>query len=190
MRFASAVNSADFSPDGTIVLTGCHDGDVQLWDANTGRPISQPLRHGVRVSQVAFSPDGKVWLSVRQNKTVGWWSVETQTALVQPKNIDADIVAAAFSSDSRFVMVSTAATVRSFETGTGKPFGEPIEPEGKISAVALSPLADGLIVATGSAGGTAQFWDIKTGQPRGANASGRGDYRTRIQPRWQSPAYR
>ena len=45
MRHASAVNSADFSPDGNLIVTGCQGNAVQLWDAHTGRPISQPLRH-------------------------------------------------------------------------------------------------------------------------------------------------
>ena len=45
MRHASAVNSAAFSPDGNLIVTGCQGNAVQLWDAHTGRPISQPLRH-------------------------------------------------------------------------------------------------------------------------------------------------
>ena len=39
------VEAAAFSPDGKTVLTGGDDGTARLWDAATGQPIGQPIRH-------------------------------------------------------------------------------------------------------------------------------------------------
>ena len=47
-----------FSPDGTKIATASYDKTARLWDAATGKPLGEPLRHDARVNAVAFSPDG------------------------------------------------------------------------------------------------------------------------------------
>jgi hypothetical protein len=57
--FASGkVTSAAFSPDGTLMVTASADGAARLWDARTGEPVGQSLRHNGSVTSAAFSPDG------------------------------------------------------------------------------------------------------------------------------------
>ena len=43
---AGTVRSVAFSPDGKTVITGSEDKTARLWDAATGQPIGQTLRHG------------------------------------------------------------------------------------------------------------------------------------------------
>jgi WD40 repeat protein len=46
MRHEKAVNSAVFSPDGKLVLTTADkDYTARLWEAATGKPIGEPVRH-------------------------------------------------------------------------------------------------------------------------------------------------
>jgi WD40 repeat protein len=61
------VRSLQFSPDGTRLVTCTQDGTARLWDAHTGQPLMEPLRHfdpgasnTLRVLDllVRFSPDG------------------------------------------------------------------------------------------------------------------------------------
>ena len=66
-----------FSPDGKTILTGCWDRTARLWDAATGRPIGQPMRHPDVVWAVAFSPDGKTILTGGQDKTARLWDAAT-----------------------------------------------------------------------------------------------------------------
>jgi WD40 repeat protein len=71
MKPADLLISAAFNPDGTRVLT-VTSSEAQLWDAHTGQPVGEPMRHtfeqtigSVRTSEIrmqalsaAFSPDG------------------------------------------------------------------------------------------------------------------------------------
>jgi WD40 repeat protein len=58
----SGIKAARFSPDGRWIATSAADHTARLWDANTGLPVSEPLRHGGPVVDVQFSPDGR-WLA-------------------------------------------------------------------------------------------------------------------------------
>jgi WD40 repeat protein len=54
------LTDAEFSPDGTRIITASQDETARLWDAASGRPIGEPLKgHTDIASSAAFSPDGK-----------------------------------------------------------------------------------------------------------------------------------
>ena len=54
------MSSVAFSPDGKRIVTGSADNTVRLWEADSGKPIGEPMKgHTDRVQSVAFSPDGK-----------------------------------------------------------------------------------------------------------------------------------
>ncbi len=69
-----------FSADGGTILTGSRDGTARLWDAATGQPRGQPLRHEDVVTAVAFSPDGRTALTGSEDKTARLWEVSDPTA--------------------------------------------------------------------------------------------------------------
>jgi len=52
------VMSAEFSPDGTRVLTVSSDNTARLWDAATGASIAVLQGHTPLVRSAVFSPDG------------------------------------------------------------------------------------------------------------------------------------
>jgi WD40 repeat protein len=66
---SASVWTVAFSPDGKQLLTGSGDtgeagwGEAQLWDAATGKPIGELMRHKRAVFAAAFSPDGKTLLT-------------------------------------------------------------------------------------------------------------------------------
>jgi eukaryotic-like serine/threonine-protein kinase len=75
-----AVLSAAFSPDGTRIVTASGDKTARLWDAETGKPIGEPLTgHAEGVWSAAFSPDGKRVVTASWDKTGRLWEISANT---------------------------------------------------------------------------------------------------------------
>ena len=54
-----AVYAASFSPDGRRIVTASDDETARVWDAESGKPVGEPMRHEDGVIAASFSPDGR-----------------------------------------------------------------------------------------------------------------------------------
>ena len=45
LNHGAPVHSAQFSPDDRRVVTASYDNTARVWDAQTGQPLTEPLRH-------------------------------------------------------------------------------------------------------------------------------------------------
>jgi WD40 repeat protein len=68
-------HDAAFSPDGLRVATASFDRTARLWDAATGLPLSEPLRHEGQVMHVSFSADGRWLATASHDRTARVWPV-------------------------------------------------------------------------------------------------------------------
>ncbi|KEP49004.1 tyrosine kinase family catalytic domain protein [Rhizoctonia solani 123E] len=72
------VNSVQFSPDGTRVVSGSYDKTIRVWDVEHGTAVIGPLDgHTESVSSVSVSPDGSQIASCSADKTIRLWDTRS-----------------------------------------------------------------------------------------------------------------
>ncbi|CUA78446.1 Ribosome assembly protein 4 [Rhizoctonia solani] len=172
-RWGHGIHSACFTSDGSQIVTGGRDGTICLWDVNTGRLAIGPLTgHNGYICSVAISSDGAYIASASSDKTIRLWDVRNAMGtckVVEYHTKRADVLKFALDSSQLFygsVMYSIEESLGSDITlGPKDPTRDEWAAEvltDNICCNASSP--DGLFVASGSADGTVQMWDSKTGQ--------------------------
>jgi WD40 repeat protein len=101
MLHERGVNRAHFSPDGKWVLTSSLDGTARVWDASTGDPVSQPMRHKGKLADAEFSPDGRSVLTGSKDGVARLWDARTGYPLSEPLQHAGAITGIQFSPDGR-----------------------------------------------------------------------------------------
>jgi len=71
----ASVASLDISPDGATVLFGFRDGNIILWDWESGREVKRLASHQGSVNDIAFAPDGRSALSGGEDGSVILWNL-------------------------------------------------------------------------------------------------------------------
>lgn len=69
------VNSLDFSPDDSILVSGSEDGIIRLWDSADGSPLKDLSGHTSPIFGVCFSPDGKYIASGANEGSIRIWGL-------------------------------------------------------------------------------------------------------------------
>jgi WD40 repeat protein/tRNA A-37 threonylcarbamoyl transferase component Bud32 len=98
----AAVYWAEFSPDGSKIVTGtaAPDAEARIWDAATGAPTSaEPMRHLRAVNSARFGPDpgGLTVITASDDGTVRLWESASGKQISEP------LVATQAVDDARFV---------------------------------------------------------------------------------------
>jgi tetratricopeptide (TPR) repeat protein len=157
------VTFAQFSPDGSRLLTASQDGAVRMWDAGTGRPLTPPLRHGRAVSGAAVSPDGSRVITASDDGTVRVWDGVTGQPLLPAFQHAGAVFPEGFSpGGDRVVTAGADNTARVWNVGTGQPLTPPLQHNGTVHSACFSP--DGCLVLT-TADKVVRTWDAATGEP-------------------------
>ena len=52
------MRSAQFSPDGKRIVTASQDNTARVWDAQTGQPLTEPMKHDTGCVQRNSVPMG------------------------------------------------------------------------------------------------------------------------------------
>ena len=170
--------------DGKTFVSGDRkDGEIRLWDAYTGRQLTQfkaktPFgtsqhepkpQKGVKV--LALSPDGKAVASAHDDSTVRLWDIASSTETVTFNGHKERVNSIVFSPDSKLLVSgSNDETIIFWDVVKKQKITTLTGHDGSVQAVTFSP--NGEILASGSIDGTIRFWDVKTKQEMSIFASG------------------
>src|SRR6266516_1858575 len=155
------VNSARFSPNGQRIVTASTDKTARLWDAASGKPIGESMKHEGMVNSTQFSPDGQRVVTASRDKTARLWDAASGKPIGEPMKHEGMVNSAQFSPDGQRVVTASAdKTVRLWDAASGKPIGEPMQHENVVTSTQFSP--DGQRVVTASLDKTARLWDAVT----------------------------
>ncbi len=150
--------TATFSPDGTRVATASSDDEGQIWDAQTGKAITPPLKHDNSVVSTLFSPDGERVVTASLDRTARVWDARNGEPLTLPLPHEDTVRTAQFSPDGAKVLTtSDDGTARVWDARTGRSPVAWFEHGSCPSQIYFSP--DGtreLAIAQGNL----QIWDV------------------------------
>ena len=159
-----AVNSASFSPDGTLLASGSWDSTVKLWDVATRKNTATLEGHMDRAeaASVSFSPDGTT-LAFASWNSVKLWDVATGEDIATLEGHTSGVVSVSFSPDgATLASASWDNTVKLWHVATGKNIATLEGHTSGVISVSFSP--DGATLASASQDNTVKLWDVATGE--------------------------
>jgi serine/threonine protein kinase/WD40 repeat protein len=168
---AVEVSALAFSPDGKLIIGGCPEGTVKVWNAETGEEAGPSLpKRGSNVNFVAFSSDGTKLLTCALEKrspdyqAIRVWDARTGRSIGEAFLNQDPVSAPCISTDCKTLLTRAPGytTARLWDIDTGKPRSRNHLARNMWS-LALSP--DGKLLATENGG--LELWDVATGRPLG-----------------------
>ncbi|HEY9803810.1 MAG TPA: hypothetical protein V6D25_25935 [Leptolyngbyaceae cyanobacterium] len=158
------VTSIAVSPDGEVLVSGCTEQAVNIWNFPTGKLIRTLTGNLGEVSSVAISPDGNflaVGSGVHPRSNVKVWHLKTgkllHTLLGHQKPVNVVVI----SPDGQ-LLASGSNKIKIWNLQKGDRICT-LWHSSSVHAVAISP--DGTILASGSSDNKIRLWNPLTGDP-------------------------
>lgn len=159
----SAVESLDFSPDGSVLAAASTEKRIQLWRVTDGTSLPDLPGHGGARAEIAFGSDATELVSVSADGIAVLWDVQRQVRRAQTPPLGFALYAVDISPDGRQVAIGgedldivlwdlPTNTVRRLRGHTGY-----------VRTLAFSP--DGATLVSGGYDQQAIVWDVARGKP-------------------------
>jgi WD40 repeat protein len=157
----AAINDADLSPDGTLILTANQDGAAQLW--NRAGKLVRTLQGDQPLYSARFSPDQKTVLTTGDKGEARLWDLATG----EPRSLEGgrgSVWGGEFTPDGTRVVTAggSGETARVWDVASGDRLRVLVGHSNVVKSVDVGP--DGELAVTGSADNTARIWDLDTGR--------------------------
>ncbi len=169
MQHDNAIESAQFSPDGKWLVTASQDRIAQIWNAQSGKPRTDPLKHDAEVWSAEFSADGKRIVTASRDRTARVWDAQSGKPLTEPLRHDGYVVSAQFSMDGTRILTSSgdrqAMTwdTQVWDAKNGKLLTALDVDIFRVKSAEFSP--DGKLIVTTARDGGLQISDSRSGKP-------------------------
>jgi WD40 repeat protein len=147
LQHPNLVDSVAFDETGTQLATGCHDGNLRIWDVAKGQALktiaahvqTQPQNVQHPIYAVAWAPGGKQVLTASFDRSLKLWDVASGNLVKEFK--------------------------AAVEPKPGEKAEPPKEPVGHRDQVFTAVFSkDGKTIATGSSDRTVKLWDVASGK--------------------------
>ncbi len=160
------VRAAEFSPDGTQLVTASEDFTARIWDAPSDRPMGEPLRQNGEVYAAHFNRDGSRVLTVGNTDVhnegeARVYETATGRFVRAFPHTDDSAMGGAFSRDGSKIITHGHKLIQTWDVASGKRVGSAFSHGGGGENEELSP--DGRRVATFDDQLGATVWDLETG---------------------------
>ncbi len=163
LRHEKLVYHAEFSPDGSRVVTASEDKTARVWNAETGQPVTPPLAHGERVTCAAFSPDGRQVVTCSWDGTARVWDATTGKPAGLVLQAGRSPNHALFSPDGRFLLTDGFdRTSRLWDAATGQLVGGPLKHGAHLIGTFFDQGGCRVLVVLDQ---EARVWDVTRGEP-------------------------
>ena len=154
------VNSANFSSDGSKIVTASDDTTARVWNIK-GNQITELKGHTSNVNSANFSSDGSKIVTASDDTTARVWDVKGNQ-ITELKGHKDRVKSANFSPDgSKIVTASDDTTARVWDV-KGNQITELKGHKDRVKSANFSP--DGSKIVTASDDTTARVWDVKGNQ--------------------------
>ncbi|SPE54739.1 putative Mitogen-activated protein kinase kinase [Verrucomicrobia bacterium] len=161
---AAHLNVLAWNPDGTLLATGGENGQVDLWDAESGQRKAHMEGHEARVSALAFSHRGDLLASSGWDRALRFWDLGGGQPLMVARSQDAPL---RFSPDDlslAYAIEGDTAVLLEVAHCTGYRRLVSLPEPPKAWSAAFSP--DGRFVVAGTMSGIG-IWDVLAGKEIG-----------------------
>jgi WD40 repeat protein/energy-coupling factor transporter ATP-binding protein EcfA2 len=150
-------SSAQYSPDGTRIVSSGSDGTVRVWSSEGGRAALILDRHKDWVVSAQYSPDGTRIVSASLDQTVRVWQADSGAEVLVLSGHEAPVPSAQFSPDGgRIVSAGADGTVRVWLADSGTEFSVLTGHEGQVGMAAFNH--DGTRIVSVGDDATVRVW--------------------------------
>ncbi|PIA63633.1 hypothetical protein AQUCO_00201165v1 [Aquilegia coerulea] len=161
------VQDVVLSSDGQFALSGSWDGELRLWDLNTGVTTRRFVGHSKDVLSVAFSIDNRQIVSASRDRTIKLWNTlgECKYTIQDGDGHNNWVSCVRFSPNLQqptIVSGSWDRTVKVWNLSNCKLRCTLAGHGGYVNTVAVSP--DGSLCASGGKDGVTLLWDLAEGK--------------------------
>ncbi len=165
LKEKSKIYFANFSPDGTEVVTGI-SGFVSVWDASTGKLTStiKTSDKNIPVVNGQFSPNGQKLVTVLSGGAAKIWLLPKKSLLAELTGQKTDIKSLQFSSDGKkLCTTSNDRSAKLWDTESGRLLVNLQGNTGRVNSIQYSP--DGAKMILRTEGHNVVVWDVVYGKP-------------------------
>ncbi|MBE9030149.1 NACHT domain-containing protein [filamentous cyanobacterium LEGE 11480] len=165
-EFFSGLRSVTFSPDGNTLVGGDANGEIHLWQVETGQRLQSWSAHEGWTWFVGFSPDGQKLVSGGDDYLIKIWNAQTGHLIKTLQGHTQRTWGLAWSADGeKLASGCEDFTIRLWDVETGdclRVLQDPNNVENRMRAV-LFTHNDQQLISSSTSASTIQFWDLTTG---------------------------